>query len=151
MTGLEIFSAVFMVLTAGILILGWFGTAQDILKAIQSYRWIKTEGQVLSSRIDRDEFDGSVSFKATLDYEYRVDTQCFRSSTIGYFGMHALTMGNAKKQLGGMSVGDSIDVYYNPENPMEAVILRGLHPGHIGSLIFVVCLFLIAAFLVSLI
>jgi len=149
--GLEIFSVVLMALTAGVLVLGWFGAAQDILKAIQSYRWVKTEGRVLSSSIDRDVFDGSVSFKATLEYEYRVDTQCFRSSTIGYFGMYVLTMGNAKKQLGGVSVGDSIDVYYNPENPMEAVILRGLHPGHVGSLIFVVCLILIAAVLVSLI
>lgn len=117
-----IFGLVTLLLVAigGALLIAGFLTARTPGK---SQHWPTTAGQILVSTIQyRRKSGGGHSLYPVVLYTYQVEGQSYQSQRI-YFG--TLLGGSA---LTGISqkypVGAQVPVYYNPENPAEAVLER---------------------------
>ncbi|MFN8598094.1 MAG: DUF3592 domain-containing protein [Anaerolineae bacterium] len=114
------FVTLLLVAIGGALLVTGFLTARAPGK---SQHWPTTAGQILVSTIQyRRKSGGGHSLYPVVLYTYQVKGQSYQSQRI-YFG--TLLGGSA---LTGISqkypVGAQVPVYYNPENPAEAVLER---------------------------
>lgn len=90
------------------------------------WKWPWVEGKILeSSREMRTRSNAGRMRRmeyARVVYEYRVDGQVYRSSRL-YFGPEVGGTLASRKALK-YPVGETVKVYYKPENPSEAVLER---------------------------
>jgi hypothetical protein len=99
-----------------------------IRQAIASYGWLTTDGVVVdytdasftSEGIDRNFGVGPVTYKETkYIYEYQVGEHTYRSNTY-CFGAHV------EQARAAFLVGTKVRIYYDPKDPQNAVIKRGV-------------------------
>ncbi|HSL31612.1 MAG TPA: DUF3592 domain-containing protein [Anaerolineales bacterium] len=91
--------------------------------------WPSTLGTVEESRIQmRSNSDGGRTSYPLVRYSYQVMGRPYQSQKI----MPGMDVGGsgAQKVVARYPVGAQVMVYYNPENPSEALLERGV-PGHI--------------------
>lgn len=97
---------------------------------VASENWPTAEGTVIQSEIKKSErTTGTGSSKRTevrhipqVAYTYTVDGQSYRSSRITFGAINAL---NAGATVNRYPKGKSIEVFYDPKNPDEAVLQPG--------------------------
>jgi len=98
-------------------------------KVTQASNWSSTMGTVLSSTIEwhRRSEGGSVAYPS-VQYSYQVMGQMLQGSKI----MPGPPVGGsgAKKVVARYPAGAQVMVYYDPNNPSDAVLERNM-PGHI--------------------
>jgi len=99
-----------------------------IRQAISSYRWLTTDGVIVdytdasftTAGIDRNFGISPVTYKETkYAYEYKVNEHIYRSSTY-CFGAHV------EQARAAFLIGTKVRVYYDPKDPQNAVIKRGI-------------------------
>jgi hypothetical protein len=114
-------SSFFYIMGAFILI-GIFAFILMAVRTHASRNWKNTTGIIVESRIEmqRDR-NGSIAHPIIV-YEYVVDGQRFRSNQIGFGGQSSGTgTGSLVRRY---PAGMTVTVYYNPNNPSEAVLSR---------------------------
>jgi hypothetical protein len=125
-----------------------------LLRILQGWRnagtsknWIAITGTVLSANVvaGRNRGRNGVSYYPVVMYEYSVDGNRYVGNRMSFgsqigVGFQAV----AARSLGKYPVGGTVPVYYNPNNPAEAVLERSA-PGNWGN-IFLLAILLIAIF-----
>lgn len=144
----------------GLFILGFAGAGvyliyrsrQSKQKAEASQNWPSTRGQVTKAHVQQSyhtdsDGDRHYFYSPVVEYTYEVGGQVYTGRTIR-FGFNPSFGSEAKAQaaLASYPVGAQVTVYYNPDNPAEAVLERkasATNTGMILGIIFIavsVCL-----------
>lgn len=109
------------------LIVAYFGW-QDISLAQASQRWQAGDGIIVSSDLGvRTNEDGATLYSAEIQYTYRVDGRELANDRV-FFGQ--LSTSDRKPifdLLLKYEQGDEVIVYYNPDDPDQAVLEPGVH------------------------
>jgi len=130
-TGLEIFGLLCM----GIFILVFLGggiyliyrSVKDKQKAKLSLSWPSTVGKVIESRVveshSTSDGDTTTTYKPYVKYEYQVVGETFTSDKLS-IGPAVSTSNYRKSQekVNRMPVGSTLTVFYNPDDPTDAVL-----------------------------
>ncbi len=98
-------------------------------KAHQSRNWPKTTGRVIESRIaehESEDEDGHVTstYSPVVRYEYQANGVAYAGNQVAV-GSSAIAISNRKKvqqTIDQYPPGKAVAVYYNPQNPAEAVL-----------------------------
>jgi hypothetical protein len=112
-----------------------FHVGQEILdNAHASEKWPYVVGRVVSSGVGSHiHYDSSIRnhegtrmYRASLAYTYTVDYQEYRSTKVWFGdGWSSSSSSGAEEVAARYPTGRLVNVYYNPENPKEAVLEPG--------------------------
>jgi Protein of unknown function (DUF3592) len=110
-------------------------------KAQQTRLWPSTEGEIAHSATlyesSRSPSGGvSATYKADIAYRYQVNGKDFSSSTITLLDMSS-TASRAQSIVGRYPDKSKVQVFYNPDDPSDAVLEPGASTG-------LVCLYLVS-------
>jgi hypothetical protein len=128
---------VFWLFTAFLLGLGLLGLVQAIRewqRARSRLRWPTTTGKVVASTAEARWNPELVDY--WLEYAYTVGNQTYTSKTIGFGGALRPRSDKERIELQAYRVDSPVVVYYNPQNPQEAVIKRDIPWSQILILFF---------------
>ncbi len=103
-------------------------------KAKQSVNWPSAPGNIIRSEKEKHtttEKSGSSKrevtyYLAAIDYEYQVGGKSYRSNRIAYEGQNR---NQTVALLNRYPKGKSVEVFYDPDDPEEAVLERGMKKG----------------------
>ncbi|PIO47248.1 MAG: hypothetical protein CMR00_11450 [[Chlorobium] sp. 445] len=109
---LRIFSFAVLLMGAVFMI---FGVVSQY-RQFQVQTWAETKGNITHS----DFVDDSEGGRLTIEYEYSVAGMRFQSTQLA----PAFMLYNAREMANKYPVGAAVTVYYNPDNPEEAVLER---------------------------
>lgn len=107
--------------------------------------WHKTQCEIINSEIEKNQsltkrsFDDH--FKASINYEYTIDDDIYYSSRI-FFGdsIFSPNKTTAKNLIKKYSLGDRINISYNPKNKKESVIEVGIRLNQIFNIFLAILL-----------
>lgn len=120
-------------------------------KSQNSIKWDKTKGVILRANLDElvMEADTPVTYKANLEYSYKIETKTYYSKRIFYgdFLRHS-SFWNINENISKYRKGNIVNVYYNPQNPNDSVLQQGIHSNVIIILITSLLLSLIGIILI---
>lgn len=100
----------------------------DLLDYRESNTWIATQGEILNSTLMTSRnSDGDITYRPYVQYRYTVGDD-FRVHDRLTFGdeFYDENRTDADKVISKYAIGTVIDVYYNPDDPNDAVIEREL-------------------------
>ncbi|WP_371804452.1 DUF3592 domain-containing protein [Candidatus Lokiarchaeum ossiferum] len=117
----------------------------DYLYGLKTKDWQATDAIVLSSTLQSTLSSTSRSkylYRAEIIYEYVVNNHTYTSDLYYYTSGDAYTNDRMKWSdiVSEYSVGMNITVYFNPEDPSEAVIMQGPSPDNVIALIIIIFL-----------
>jgi hypothetical protein len=116
---------------------GWYFLRRN---AQTTGQWPSTRGRVIASDINRyRDTDGEYQEDVRVTYDYAVAGKTLRGNRISTSGSGS---GTAKAKLARYQPGAEVDVFYDPRNPVAAVLERKL-PGNVLVLPIVGVVFLI--------
>ena len=102
--------------------------AVNIYMMLVSRQWHSVTGKVIQSKIERSYSSyraSSPSKKAVIVYRYQVEDAFFNSDRVLWGGeTYHYGLDEPDKLINKYPVGKSVSVYYDPENPAEAVLER---------------------------
>ena len=106
-----------------------------INKGMQSENWDKGTATITSSEIEKTESRSkdaqgftrtSTSFSVRVTYAYTVEGSNYEGNTVGFGTMSHNERSDAQEELKSYPKGKTIDVYYDPENPSDSVLKKGV-------------------------
>ncbi len=106
-----------------------------INKGMQSENWDKGTATITSSEIEKTESRSkdaqgftqtSISYSVRVKYAYTVEGSSYEGNTIGFGTMSHNEKADAKEELKSYPEGKTTDVYYDPENPSDSVLKKGV-------------------------
>ena len=95
------------------------------IKALDSESWPSVEGEILESKLERSKSDGATKYRANVNYIYEIAEKEFTGKKIGFSAL--ATKSYTQKLIERYPVGENVEVYYNPENHSDSVLLPGLN------------------------
>ncbi len=117
-----------LIITAAIVFIAFYVKKENALQS-DSSNWIGTSAVITSSKVRRD-WDKNQGAAKTIywfevQYNYVVDDKTYQGKRYTFHGNPSFSnKSEAKKLLEKFPVGKKITIYYQPENPEEAVIKR---------------------------
>jgi len=126
-------SVMFSIVFIGFIITGMYTVIMGVFMVVQanaSEHWIETQGTITVSEISShtrydDDNRKHTSYSADIEYSYEVNEQQYFCSRISYFYSSSSLRQNAQKVCDTYPVGATVSVFYNPDNPSEAVLEQG--------------------------
>lgn len=109
----------------------------DVADYVRSSNWEQVEAEVITvDVIESENSEGSPTYRPLIEYEFRINGQTYLGDR-AYFGNNISTGGSigARNLTSQYAVGDSILVYFDPNNPADSVITRDASGGLWGFLI----------------
>jgi len=103
-----------------------------VVKSNDTKKWDETTGIILKSDLEKTStiagYDGeSQSFKASIEYRYKVNNQEYTSNRVFYGDKISKPLPFKSKTLVKLYSKDiEVPVYYNPLKPKESVLQKGL-------------------------
>jgi len=118
----------FALYIASLLIIGQ--NFRYLVKALKSKKWPYVEGEIKKVMVYRKDEDKSVSYNVDVTYTYEVEGQKYTNHQIKLDFVHG-TRTFVPKIFAMMKVekyeeGNKINVFYDPRNPNESILERGL-------------------------
>jgi hypothetical protein len=105
-----------------LLLAGWFiYSTIGIVNVFRTKSWTETTGIVISSDVKRVATKGSSQFSPAVTYSYTVDATEYQSEKYSSTSARGSSTW-AKELVGRLSPGTPVKVYFNPENPVKAVL-----------------------------
>lgn len=94
---------------------------------LASNNWPKTKGTVLTSDMDfvEDADNRERGYEVSAEYTYKVGLQLFKSTRLTFDATSHLTLAEAQRLLSVVQNGRDIDVYYNPAENSQSVLVTG--------------------------
>lgn len=131
----RIFPLIFVV--AGIA--GLYFGVKAISKAKESLDWPAVKGKIISSSVERSTRREStrrskgrsrtrIYYHANISYEYSVDGKDYEGSQVRFGGTSSQNSGRVNSIVKEFPAGKEISVYYEPENPSESILIKGVNP-----------------------
>jgi hypothetical protein len=93
-----------------------------ILSAQQTTTWPTIEGVVVGNSIESSTIRGVTAYSPRIDYQYQVRGDWYNCSKISASISDRLTYEDAQSYLNKYPVNSSVTVYYNSDNPSDAVL-----------------------------
>lgn len=97
----------------------------------KSLRWSTTRGRILSSSISSWNMSGEVEklHEAKIEYQYEVDGKLYSSKRV-YYGDWLATSSSSyvKRITEEYGIKPNCVVYYDPQKPQNAVLIKGITP-----------------------
>lgn len=102
-------------------------------QGIASQSWYPTDGKIITSNIETHEethhsdhgTTHSTTYGANIVYQYTVNGINYSSNKVSLGDYSSSDANHAQQIVNRYPVGESVTVYYNPENPSDAVLERG--------------------------
>jgi hypothetical protein len=99
------------------------------LRARASRSWPRTGGRITESTLDREVRHGrSDSYMPRVRYEYTVGERTYGGSQLNFWGSVGGSRAVAERTTARYPAGATVTVYYNPQDPSEAVLDRAFSP-----------------------
>ena len=121
-----------------------------INKGMQSENWEKGTATITSSEIEKTESKSkdaqgftqtSTSYGVSVKYSYTVEGGNYEGNTVGFGTMSHNERSDAQDELKSYPKGKTIDVYYDPEDPSDSVLNKGVFwPMYIMIVVMVIIL-----------
>ncbi|WP_163866606.1 DUF3592 domain-containing protein [Myxococcus eversor] len=100
--------------------------ASNLVRQARTASWPSVQGTVIRSEVTSVRSNKSTNHGLKLAYTYSVDGQSHEGSTVQITESMSGDRGVAEEQMARYPVGASVPVYYQPEQPSEAVLKAGL-------------------------
>ncbi|MCV6546094.1 MAG: DUF3592 domain-containing protein [Cohaesibacter sp.] len=99
----------------------------SLSEATRNESWPRIEGQILSNSVkeyERKKSDGSplTTYQASVEYQYEIGGVSYQSSALSLHPAERTLKGVAQTELEPYPVGTKVMVYYNPDDPNQAVL-----------------------------
>ena len=121
-----------------------------INKGMQSENWEKGTATITSSEIEKTESKSkdaqgftqtNTSYGVSVKYSYIVEGSNYEGNTVGFGTMSHNERSDAQDELKSYPKGKTIDVYYDPEDPSDSVLNKGVFwPMYIMIVVMVIIL-----------
>ena len=116
-------------------------------RAAQASRaWPSTQGTVASSQVITSGSSRSRWYKAQVTYTFTVDGQNYTSDKVFFGDARSSSMAKEQRVVDRYKAGAPVEVFYNPQQPQEAVLERRTGGTTLVYLILGCVLLLIAGF-----
>lgn len=116
----------------------------DIYRGYRSHSWASTSGVIVRSGVEWRTGERE-DFTPTVAYRYKVGNVEYESDKIGFGSRTTGRHHEAKAWVDRYQVGTTVPVFYDPTNPAEAVlergVVRGWGPLVLGSIFVAVGIF----------
>ena len=140
--GLVVFGAIFFIVGMGFLLWSVIPTIYD------SYRmsfWSSVQGELISAKLRVSRGNDSTTYQALAEYRYSVGGQSYTNDRVA-INSGADNIGDFQPDLGRKlenlySRKSHVTVYFNPQNPTDALLNRDLRWGLLGFKMIFVLLF----------
>jgi hypothetical protein len=109
-----------------------------ILEGIETREWPEVTGAVISSKGQRIDHNKE-RYILEIEYEYAVDGKSYYSKRVSSSNK-MLTLSEKDELLGQYKPQSEVSVYYDPANPKEAYLIKGLDKGML--ILFIACIVL---------
>lgn len=105
---------------------------ENVLRARASTSWPSVDGTVIRAGIDRERSQAtpsstaqSITWRPVIVYEYVVDAVRYEGGRISFGAYATSDRGDAEAVLSRYPTGARVPVYFNPDDPGQAVIEPG--------------------------
>jgi hypothetical protein len=105
-------------------VVGFFGI-RTFQNAQASQTWPSVRGQVTESQVGTHDSDGTTMYSANVVYEYTVGGRQYINDRIRFGEGSSSNPRPAHNMVAEYPVGASVDVYYSPDDPLNAVLEPG--------------------------
>jgi len=113
-------------LLGGILI--FYKGSHDVYYSLRTYTWPSVEGKIVFSRVERVWHPGqSPTYYPQIQYVYLVEGKEYRGKVVFFSEYGTGSTAGAQATIDKYPEGKIVAVYYNPKDPQNAVLERGLH------------------------
>lgn len=108
---------------AGVWILGSF--AFNLYSSLTAKSWPRTEGTVLSRGVRKIDKKGSASdrYAPVIRYEYEVEGRRYTNDRYQFGKEERLSESTAGKIVSNYNKGETVEVFYHPEDPQKSTLL----------------------------
>ena len=136
------FFLIFLLVGAGLV---WWGST-ILQNARASADWPSVEGRITSSLVDHStDAEGADSYSPEVTFVYVEDGRSYESHTIKFGENSYSSERKAQEILSRYPMGQTVTVFYDPENPEKAVLEPGVSSGSyivlgVGALFVVIAL-----------
>ena len=100
-------------------------------------RFARTEGTVLSSEVHAKRDSDGTTYRPLIRYRYTVDGKTYENDRYDFLGGSSSLRGRSKRIVAAHPPGRPTTVYYDPDDPQEAVLTTA-----VGQMTFFIALFL---------
>lgn len=107
-----------------------------MVKAVLAQSYPETRGEVVHSELERHSGEDGYTYGADIHFTYEVEGQRFTNEEYAYGAWNNSDSSGARKMLRKYPVGKTVRVYYNPSDPSDAVLERGVQGMHAFMLMF---------------
>jgi hypothetical protein len=104
--------------------------------AVESTRWPHVQGRVLKSWAEKTDSEYSY-YSPRVEYTYSVDGVRHSSTTVRLIGDRSMRRSRAERVAASYKVGDTVEVWYDPNKPTRATLQPGGARWLLASLIVV--------------
>lgn len=103
-------------------------------ESIESKNWPMTKGKIIEAKLDYSTTATKLTFcyEPKISYEYNVNGISYTSTDIYIGSYHCGGLEKAQSVLNRYPVGKEVMVFYNPGNPLEAVLERRVSYPFVG-------------------
>jgi len=121
-----------------------YQTGPNLILSIQSKNWAKQTATVTTSAFDRQ----SNIYSPKLIYKYTVKNREYMNDTYTYLGTSTISKLQSIKIAQQHPEGSEINIFVNPDNPEQSVVIPGVHWAQYFSLLLLVLFFVSVAYIV---
>ena len=126
----------FIAVVAVLLIGGVASIIIAIRNAVRGYatrNWQRVPGRILRSFVLVYTGDDGKGCTATVEYEYRAaDGSAYKGTRLRFGHTGSWTRARAERLLAPFPPGATVDVFFDPGRPADAVLVRGVSLGNTG-------------------
>lgn len=120
------------ILSISVLLLGYLSLRQFLFSlrfGLASRHWPIVKGKIVHSALADAPLPAyRHELKQPVEYEYTVDGKAYHSQQLSYNHSLLVSPLSRKKEqrIKSLAVGTEVDVYYDPEQPVNAILLSGV-------------------------
>jgi hypothetical protein len=115
---------VFSVLAVGLIILGLL----TMRETSRSRGWAKVDGKVVASNVNQFTGRSGRTYRPMVIYAYSIGPVRFMSSRIAFHPLASSSRSAATEFVERYPVGKTVQVFYDPQDPEQAVLEPGSNP-----------------------
>jgi hypothetical protein len=108
---------------------------RNMVKGTATHSWPQSEGRILRAMVlmERDT-QGGKGYTPSVEYEYVVNGTTYRGKRLCYGQTGSWGRKQAKRTVARFVGGSPAPVWFNPQNPQDAVLVRGTSWGNLAIL-----------------
>lgn len=118
---LDFLRLLFSVLSIGLILVGLY----TMRETSRSRGWLRTGGKVVSSRVTEFAGKSGTTYRPMVIYGYSVGSVRLMSNRIAFHSVASSWRSSAERIVARYPAGRDVQVYYNPQDPEQAVLEPG--------------------------